>query len=121
VPKFARFLKKGQFSATKHRVKRNGLEPMFNKEAKRLETSVFFFDSRSLDEMWHVGDDNLEWTPTALGSSFAAEMEKHALTVARDDNPPGHAVIVGWPEAKVDYLDVAVKLEKCFSLAVRQP
>lgn len=121
MPKFARFLKKGQYSATKQRVKRNGLEPMFNQKAERLETSVFFFCRRSLDEMWSVGDDNLAWTPSALGSSFTAEVEKHGLTVARDDDPPGHAVIVGWPEAKVDWLDVALRLEVCFSLAIRSP
>lgn len=93
---------------------------MFNAALSRLETSVYFFDSRSLDEMWALGDARLQEAPLALGSSTAAAIGGHGLAVDRDDNPPGHGAIVDWPEAKIDYMEVALRLEKVFVLTIRE-
>lgn len=97
--------------------------PALNEDLGRFETSVFFYDGATDEEMWPIGDENLPKPPVALGRSTRREIETHGLAVDRDDQPPKHGAIVGWPNEKQDQIEVSIRLDEagCFALVVRQP
>ncbi len=120
---FARFISSGRhFSTENRRVKRTALMPALNEALGRYETSVFFYDGATDDEMWPVGDRHLPKPPVALGRSSTHAIEKQGLAVDRDDQPPKHGAIVGWPHEKQDQIEASLRLDVagCFALVVRQ-
>lgn len=85
-----------------------------------LELSTFNIDRLSVDEIWSIGDRvgaEQASGKTVLGRAdlLAKSVYDVDLRPVRDDRPPRHVVIVGWPEkahhkAKAQLLAAASKL-----------
>jgi hypothetical protein len=83
-------------------------------------TSVFKVSSLSEDDIWRIGRDivvkardrrvhgRADLESTAVGAN--------GLTIDNDDDPPGHANIVGWPSDKAKQKAIAGALAEAAAL-----
>ena len=99
--KLARYIFSARhFSREKLRVKAEAFMP------SRGEVSVFRIDGLDEEAIWEIGNDvalKREQTLYARGDTKANDIrniqdEEIRLDIVRDEPPPRHANIVGWPE-----------------------
>ena len=105
----ARFLKQSnQFAAVAKNVRTSAFMPY------NMELSVFGIDNLSEEQTWDLGYRNLSLglnKPIKARAEMLAEfVKKNGLQLVKDNNPPRHANIVGWPEAKHEQKLIAEKL-----------
>ena len=109
----ARFLRKGDFSATKMRARRQAFEPVWYDQDSRFETSVYRVSTRSADEMTQIAIDHVEPSrgrQAARAMLSIADARSVLLDVDSAAPPPRHAVIVGWSKNDEDHMSAALEL-----------
>jgi hypothetical protein len=107
----ARFIfSKSHFSRTSRRVKPRALEP----PEDDLELSVFRTHGLSSERIWDLGTrfaTGLSHRSIHARADFPfAEAFACALSARRDEPPPRHAVLHGWPTGKDARMSVAQQL-----------
>lgn len=78
------------------------VKPKLFEPNRALELSVFRVDGLVRDQIRDLGDEVVEKHPSARklhgwGEFPESAVQKAGLRVERDDDPPRHANIVGWP------------------------
>lgn len=115
----ARYLvKRDEFLPESGRVKPRALEPW----RRDLRTSVFVITGLAEDAIWELGRRHVE--PTRGPVLARADLAERAITqvglrLERDDNPPRHASIAGWPSDKHAWRSIAQELAAAAELHVR--
>lgn len=108
--------KKG-FSSQKRMVKRSAFMP-----DPYDELSVFRISGWTEEEIWQAGEEYVakprKRTLRARGDFGAEHIQNNMLTIKDDSPPPGHAVILGWPETKDERLLIALKLANAARLVL---
>ena len=110
----------GISSVLDNRVKFRGLMPAREDNC----TSVFVTDGLNKDEVWRLAQDHVEPTrgrTLARGELSPEDIASVGVQLVRDDTPPRHAAIVGWPgpEAKDAIKSKAQELAPLARLVVR--
>ena len=105
----ARFLKhSNRFAAVAKNVRTSAFMP------HHMELSVFGIDYLSEEQIWNLGAENLSLNinqPIKGRDEILAEfVNKNGLQLVKDNNPPRHANIIGWPQAKHEQKLIAEKL-----------
>jgi hypothetical protein len=117
----ARFLQEtGHFSVVENRVRFRGLMPAREDNT----TSVFVTDGLDDDQVWQLGREHVEATrgpSLARGELTPQDITSVGLQLERDDDPPRHAAITGWPSpyAKDEIKSKAQQLAPKARLVVR--
>jgi len=117
----ARFIleRRGKYTLSTGEVKFRAFMPN-----PRGELSVFVITNWSEDRVWQVGQEYVagpqEKTLMARGDVVVSVVLENDLKVDRDDNPPGHANVLNWPEKSKQKL-VAIKLAKAAKLVINPP
>lgn len=99
---------KKHFSRLKGEVKFKAFMPPLD---RRL--SVYRIDGLSLDEVWHIGENNvvlamsLPKTLYGVADIKAGMVERQSLKIEADDIPLRHANVVGWPEQESEQMSLA--------------
>ena len=116
----ARFiLDPNRFSSTKNEVKFRAFLPN-----PMGELSVFVVSKWDEEKIWQVGKkyvaNPLGKTLKARGDIKVSVVVEHGLAVDKDDIPPGHANVLGWPD-KSEQKITAMKLAKASRLVITPP
>lgn len=99
---------KNHFSRLKSEVKFKAFMPPPD---RRL--SVYRIDGLGLDEVWHIGENNvvLAMSPPktlyGVADIKAGIVERQSLKIEADDIPLRHANVVGWPEQESEQMSLA--------------
>lgn len=80
-----------------------GVKPKLFEPNRKLELSVFYIDGLERARIRDIGVAVAERHPSARrlhgwGEIAASDVASAGLRTARDDTPPRHANVVGWPE-----------------------
>lgn len=125
MPEITRYIRfRSAFTASTGRINPSAMMPAPNSQAQRLETSVYFIDGRTDEELWRLGDDTIGSLCPGRITLAASAVPVVGLVLDRDDDPPSHANIVGWPdtnwpETKEQCKALALKLVGVARLYVR--
>lgn len=92
-----------RFALESKRLTTTGAKPKLFEPNKGLELSVFDVGGLSFEEIRQLGIDVAKMHPTAerlygWGEIDAAAVHETGLRIERDDDPPRHANIAGWPD-----------------------
>ncbi|MGH8647227.1 MAG: hypothetical protein ACREX4_23320 [Gammaproteobacteria bacterium] len=118
----ARFLHEtGHFSVEQNRVKFRGLMPAKDDNT----TSVYVTDDLDDNQVWQLAQQYVEATrgpALARGELTPQDIATVGLALERDDTPPLHAAIIGWPppSAKDEIKSKAQELAPKARLVVRE-
>jgi hypothetical protein len=102
----------------KDRYRRNppAVKPVAFLPDAKGETSVFRIFGMTPDQAFLLGDRYLNLGPDRLHHGYAelraGEIDDVGLRLERDNSPPRHAAIVGWPGNEEDRLDLALQLSQ---------
>lgn len=113
----SRFLtSSNQFAASSLRVKPSAFMPPPDKKL-----SCFVTTGLEPNEIWEIADRAITGRPV-YGSADIGTREIHdeGLVVERDDVPPRHVNILGWPAEKDAQKEIAQALAAAATLRVRQ-
>jgi hypothetical protein len=75
-----------------------------------LELSVYAIQGLPEDEIWRLAKREIPKSVLGRGDLAPQEVIPHGLRVNRDDVPPRHANILGWPVLKDEQNAIAVEL-----------
>lgn len=92
-----------RFALESKRLTTTGAKPKLFEPTKRFELSVFDVSGLLFEEILQLGIDvaKKQSPPRRLhgwGEIDVAAVHKAGLQIERDDDPPRHANIVGWPD-----------------------
>ena len=120
MEQLCRFIRsRGHFSPENERVKPAALLPMFNDQTLRYETSVFYTDNLSGDEIWQLGRVHIDSSAIKARADFKdAVITENSLHVDFNNSPERHADIINWPDKKDEQKLVALKIAPKCSLQI---
>lgn len=115
---------RGQFSSERNRVKPRAFEPPLDRERLVHLLSVFVIDGLAETEIWELGDTYVGRPHgrdiLATGELTAKDVRNvDSLELLRDDVPPRHAHIQGWPSGKDERKILAIELAAVARLRIR--
>ena len=107
----ARFLRhSNQFAAVAKNVRTSAFLP----HPSNLDLSVFGINHLSAIQIWTLSVKYLSSAKDkpikGRADIFAEDVNNIGLRLSRDNNPPRHANIIGWPETKHEQKLIAAKL-----------
>lgn len=112
--RLSRFIRsRKDFAAQKGRAKRNAFMPSGNP----LQLSVFVTQDLNETEVWAL-TSHLQDKVRARADFTNDFLTRQALTLDRDDDPPRHANVVGWPSEKEHQMSIALEFEIAAHLVV---
>lgn len=115
IRSFARFIRhRNQYNADLKRPTFRAFLP-----APTLELSVFDIDKLNKKKILEIGDKNIRAHFYGFAILHADVISDQNLTVSKDNNPKGHANIVGWPVDKSDTKLIAMELAKRSELILK--
>jgi len=106
---------KNHYKASDRTVKYAAFVPQ--KDNNRL--SVFRISGLEENEIWKIAKDLRAQPLLARADIQATSVFEASLAIERDDTPPGHANIVGWPEKDAEIKLKAVTLAEKANLLMR--
>lgn len=111
----ARFLRhRNHFSREENRVTERAFLP-----GRDGATSVFCVEGLTESGMWTLAESNNISNFHGAGIVNGSDVREAGLLLARDDDPPRHASIVGWPTEKDARKSMAQDLASRASLRLR--
>jgi hypothetical protein len=120
MEQLSRFIRsRGHYSPENNRVKHSALLPMFNDQTQRYETSVFYTDNLTENEIWQLGKTHIDNPAVkARGDFNDAVATGNNLQVDFNNTPARHADIINWPDKKDEQKLVALKIAPKCSLKI---
>ena len=117
--RLSRFINKRHYARTLRKVKSGAFMPVEDCKTSVFQRSVFQTSGLSDNEIWKIGDKYVTNSFTGRADVSVADVESVNLTIVRDNCPPRHANIVGWPKEQEDQLEIARILAERASLVLR--
>lgn len=93
--------------------------PIEDPKTSVLQTSVFRTSGLLDSEIWKIADKYTTRNFKGRADVSVTGVESVNLMVERDDCPPRHANIIGWPKERDSQIAIARELAKLASLALR--
>jgi hypothetical protein len=85
-----------------------------------LKLSTFVTTGLEPSEIWELGDQAIVGRSTYGSADIEAQaVASEGLGIERDDSPPRHANIVGWPREKDAQKEIAQSLAAAATLRLR--
>lgn len=116
----SRFIKsKSLYSELNNRVKSAAFLPLMNNDRDRYETSVFFIDNLSDEEIWYLGNKHIREKQIKARADFTTpDVVSSELNIDFNNDPERHADIIGWSDFKPKQKEQALKLAEKSKLLV---
>ena len=104
-----------KFSPSKQLIKTSGFMPMWDSRIQAYALSTFVIDGLSDAEIWDMGYQLFKnKLPKARGDMHVTSYEAVGFRADRDDTPPRHVSIIGWPDDRPGQLSKAQELSEKF-------